>query len=411
MATKVPPLALDSTQDFSALVPAAFQAANAALIQANVSLARANAAFATANSASIAAAAGGGGTDQVSRNNANDAFIQANTATSDASTAGSYANSAFLHANAAFTAANTGGIDTWVRDAANAASSYANSAYTQANTATTNAVTADDKAVTAGSYANSAFLHANAAFEAANSGGGGGASGDISVTSITNSGNLTFTGTGKRITGDFTSVSSGVYFQTSTTDSITILGIMPNGTSPLSTFQSYSSTDPENSSVLSFGIGTSGTEAVISSFTRGTGTALPMRFNVGGGGRVWINTDGNVGVGKNLPNTILDVFGTVTANGYTSAVSAITGATPALSSSLGDIQTWTLPSNSTPTNSLTTGQSITLMITAGAFTITWPSVTWKTGGGTAPTLNTSGVTAIQLWRVGSTLYGARVGNN
>jgi hypothetical protein len=79
--------------------------------------------------------------------------------------------SSFLHANAAFAAANNA-VDTWVRDAANAASSYANSSYIQANTATTNASVADDKAVTSGSYANSAFLHANAAFEAANTGGG-----------------------------------------------------------------------------------------------------------------------------------------------------------------------------------------------------------------------------------------------
>ena len=51
------------------------------------------------------------------------------------------------------------------------------------------------------------------------------------------------------------------------------------------------------------------------------------------------------------------------------------------------------------------------MITAAAYTITWPSVTWKTGAGSAPTLQTSGVTAIQLWNVGGVLYGARVGNN
>ena len=53
MTTKVPPLALDSTKDFSSLVPAAFQAANAASIQAN-------AAFAIANNA---ISAGTGGTE------------------------------------------------------------------------------------------------------------------------------------------------------------------------------------------------------------------------------------------------------------------------------------------------------------------------------------------------------------
>jgi hypothetical protein len=52
------------------------------------------------------------------------------------------------------------------------------------------------------------------------------------------------------------------------------------------------------------------------------------------------------------------------------------------------------------------------MITAQNFTINWSTVnvTWKTNSGTAPTLNTSGVTAIILWNVGGTVFGARVGN-
>jgi len=47
-----------------------------------------------------------------------------------------------------------------------------------------------------------------------------------------------------------------------------------------------------------------------------------------------------------------------------------------------------------------------------AYTITWSSlaVTWKTDSGAAPTLNTSGYTAIALWKVSSTIYGARVGD-
>jgi len=37
-------------------------------------------------------------------------------------------------------------------------------------------------------------------------------------------------------------------------------------------------------------------------------------------------------------------------------------------------------------------------------------VTWTTDGGSAPTLNTSGVTNIVLWKVGTAIYGARVGD-
>lgn len=92
-------------------------------------------------------------------------------------------------------------------------------------------------------------------------------------------------------------------------------------------------------------------------------------------------------------------------------VYALSGTTPALDPANGTVQTWTLSGNSTPTDSLTTGQFLTLMIDDGtAYTITWPSVTWKSDSGTAPTLNTTGYTAVQLWKVGSTLYGARVGN-
>lgn len=101
-----------------------------------------------------------------------------------------------------------------------------------------------------------------------------------------------------------------------------------------------------------------------------------------------------------------------TFNGaFVETVFALSGTTPALNPSNGTIQTWTLSGNSTPTDSVSAGESMTLMIDDGTGrTITWPSVTWKTGGGTAPTLNTSGFTAIVLWKVGTTLYGARVGD-
>ena len=52
-----------------------------------------------------------------------------------------------------------------------------------------------------------------------------------------------------------------------------------------------------------------------------------------------------------------------------------------------------------------------IMIDDGSdYSITWPSVTWKTDSAAAPTLNTSGYTVVVLWKVSSTLYGARVGD-
>jgi hypothetical protein len=101
-------------------------------------------------------------------------------------------------------------------------------------------------------------------------------------------------------------------------------------------------------------------------------------------------------------------------DGYTEEIFAVTGTTPALSPTNGSIQTWTLSGNSTPTaGTWANGQSMTLMIDDGtASTVTWTSlaVTWKTNGGTAPILNTTGFTVIQLWEVGNVIYGARVGD-
>jgi len=106
--------------------------------------------------------------------------------------------------------------------------------------------------------------------------------------------------------------------------------------------------------------------------------------------------------------------GVIINDGYTEEVFAVTGTTPALSPTNGSIQTWTLSANSTPTaGTWAAGQSIVLMVDdAIAYTITWTSlsITWKTNAGTAPTLNTTGYTVITLWKVGTTLYGARVGD-
>lgn len=101
-------------------------------------------------------------------------------------------------------------------------------------------------------------------------------------------------------------------------------------------------------------------------------------------------------------------------DGYTEEVFAVTGTTPALSPTNGSIQTWTLTGNDTPTaGTWASGQSMTLMVDDGsACTINWASmsITWKTGGGTAPTLLTTGYTVIELVKVGTTIYGWLAGD-
>jgi hypothetical protein len=77
----------------------------------------------------------------------------------------------------------------------------------------------------------------------------------------------------------------------------------------------------------------------------------------------------------------------------------------------GSIQLVTLGANRTPTvANFAAGEAVTLMINDGtAYTITWTTISVVWVGGTAPTLATSGYTVIELWRVGSTYYGALVG--
>lgn len=82
----------------------------------------------------------------------------------------------------------------------------------------------------------------------------------------------------------------------------------------------------------------------------------------------------------------------------------------------GSIQLITLGANRTPkaTNFLA-GEAVTLMVLDGsAFTLTWTDATFGGSGvvwvgGTAPTLDTTKYTVIELWKVGTQVYGALVG--
>lgn len=75
----------------------------------------------------------------------------------------------------------------------------------------------------------------------------------------------------------------------------------------------------------------------------------------------------------------------------------------------GPIQLWTLGASRIATaDSFTPGQSITLMVQAGAFTITWPNMTWVDGS--PPELAPTGKTVIGLWKAGLVLYGGYIGD-
>ena len=79
----------------------------------------------------------------------------------------------------------------------------------------------------------------------------------------------------------------------------------------------------------------------------------------------------------------------------------------------GSIQTLTLGHSPSVTLSMSSGQSMLLLVTAGSsYTMTFngntPAIKWV--GGSAPTLSTTDVTAIEFWQVGTQVYGATVGD-
>jgi len=103
------------------------------------------------------------------------------------------------------------------------------------------------------------------------------------------SGNLNFTGSGNRITADFSTatITNRTHFQTSTTNAATRVGAIPNGTSTTATFLVSSNSDPTNAS--SFNLSTDGTTNFLNSSTNGTGTLLPIEIRMNSNPAMSIN--------------------------------------------------------------------------------------------------------------------------
>jgi hypothetical protein len=102
------------------------------------------------------------------------------------------------------------------------------------------------------------------------------------------------------------------------------------------------------------------------------------------------------------------ISGTLVVANVDEGVYSNTGTT--LNPALGAVQYKTLAANTTFTDSVDSGESMTLRLDGGAtYTVTWPTMTWITSGGNvAPTLNGT-KDVIVLWKEGTTLYGAYVG--
>ena len=132
---------------------------------------------------------------------------------------------------------------------------------------------------------------------------GGSSAGAITGTSgtfssLSDSGNLTFTGTANRITGDFSNAtySNRVAFQTSTADSNTVVGVLPNGSATGSSYQVYNNSTLTNASLAS--LEASSSAVTLASSIRGSGTYLPMAFNVNGSESLRLLTTGAISFGS-----------------------------------------------------------------------------------------------------------------
>ena len=148
------------------------------------------------------------------------------------------------------------------------------------------------------------------------------------VSNLTITGNLSFTGTGNRIRGDFSNatLANRVWFQTSTTNNSSTLGVLPNGTSTVTSVIAFGGSDSDNASRIQMRID-GASDAQLRSEKSGTGSYLPMTFYTSGSERMRIDTSGNVGIGTSSPSGKLHVSGDVYLADPNNAVIYSSGAT------------------------------------------------------------------------------------
>lgn len=164
----------------------------------------------------------------------------------------------------------------------------------------------------------------------------------LSTLGGTMTGDLTFSGTGRRIYGDFSNatVSSRTLFQTSTSNANTFITAIPSGTAVNSQFQAYNASNPTNASVAALAAD-SGTVRLVSSYT-GTGTLLPIVFVMNTTEAARIATGGNFLIGTATDNATdkLQVSGSgnfsssVTASSFSGAGTGLTGTASSLTAGI-----------------------------------------------------------------------------
>jgi hypothetical protein len=115
--------------------------------------------------------------------------------------------------------------------------------------------------------------------------------------SITDTGNLTFTGTANRIRGDFSNAteSNRVAFQTSTSNSATNVNVLPSGSATIAAFAAANNADASNAGYLA--VSSTSTVNVLDSGKTGTGTYLPLALYTSNTERMRVTPAGGVSFG------------------------------------------------------------------------------------------------------------------
>jgi len=112
---------------------------------------------------------------------------------------------------------------------------------------------------------------------------------------INDSGNLNFTGTANRITGDFTNatLASRVAFQTSTANSTTVVGVLPSGTGTVSSLNLFGNSDTTGNSPYTI-LSQTGGKTRLEAGRIGTGTYGDLEFWAAGAKSAYIKaSDGS----------------------------------------------------------------------------------------------------------------------
>ena len=150
-------------------------------------------------------------------------------------------------------------------------------------------------------------------------GTGANVAGTLNVT-----GNTTFSGVGQRILGDFSNATfaSRTSIQDKTTNNLTVITVLPNGTNVNSGVGVFNSSNPDNSAYGIISI--DDTKFQVGTTKAGTGTYVPMTFSVGGAEAARIDTTGRFLVGTSVTNWGGSPTGIVTFAPSASLTSGIT---------------------------------------------------------------------------------------